>query len=86
MFDVEQPQELARVCGKIGAAIIQFCRLRLASGNVEFHADQLRRYVADHLAIDTAPASADRILRELRRVGKVRYSVVNRRQSLYRLF
>lgn len=86
LFDPVQPVELARVSGVIATAILEFFRMRRIKGLHEFHADELHNWVAGHIISSTAPASADRILRELRRVGKVQYVVVNRRQSLYRLF
>ena len=83
LFDAQQPHELTRVTGKTAGAILGFLRRRLANGFVEFHADDLRGDVACHTV--TAPASADRILRDLRRAGVVDYVVVNRRNSLYRI-
>lgn len=84
LFDQEQPAQLQRVTGMIAHSILTFVRYRLTSGRPEFHADELRAHVAQQLP--SAPASADRILRALRRAGKVRYTVVNRAKSLYRLF
>lgn len=84
-FDAEQRDHIVRVTSVIGNTILRFLRVRLAAGHVEFHADDLRRYIAEHLAEPTAPASADRILRFLRRRGLCAYEVVNRHQSLYRV-
>jgi hypothetical protein len=83
LFDPEQRAELARVTGATAGAILNFLRRRLANGFVQFHADDLRGDVACRLP--TAPASADRVLRDLRRAGIVSYIVVNRRASLYRV-
>lgn len=85
LFDTEQRDEITRVTSVIGNTILRFLRVRLAAGHVEFHADDLRRYIAEHLTEATAPASADRILRELRQRGRCAYEVVNRHQSLYRI-
>lgn len=74
---------MERVTSAIGRAVLAFCRVRLAHGEPQFHADDLRSFVLR--AHPTAPASADRILRALRRAGQVSYQVVNRRQSLYRV-
>ena len=82
LFDAQQPEELERVTSAISRAILAFCRVRLATDPL-FHADDLRAFVLR--AHPTAPASADRILRALRRAGLVSYHVVNRRQSLYRV-
>lgn len=80
----EQEQQLARVIGALGRAILSFARSRKATGQVEFHADELREWVAARCT--AAPASADRVLRDLRRAGIVSYTIVNRRASLYRIF
>lgn len=85
LFDAEQRDEIARVTSVIGNTILRFLRVRLAAGHTEFHADDLRRYIAEHLTEPAAPASADRILRFLRRRGLCAYEVVNRHQSLYRV-
>jgi hypothetical protein len=85
LFDPIQPIELERVSGQIAKIILKFRDGRRLSGRLEFHAQELHDYVADHI-LNSAPASADRILRELRRSGRIQYTVVNRRQSLYRLF
>lgn len=82
LFD-EQQAQLARVSGALAGAILRFLRARLATGRPEFYANELREYVQG--AHDSAPASADRILRALRRAGNVDYVVVNRRDSLYRV-
>lgn len=84
-FDAQQREELQRVTSVIARTILRFCRVRLAAGHQEFHADDLRRYVGEQLAEPSAPASADRILRDLRQRGVVTYEVVDRRASLYRL-
>lgn len=83
LFDSEQAAHISRVTSQIARAILTFCRSRLATGQSEFHADDLRAWVSVREA--TAPGSADRILRDLRRAGVVDYRVVNRAQSLYRV-
>ena len=82
LFD-EQQVQLTRVTGAIGKEILTYLRRRFASGFTQFHADDLRGAVACHTV--TAPDSAGRILRQLRRSGVVSYEVVDRRRSLYRL-
>jgi hypothetical protein len=78
--DPEQSENLARVSGNIAEAILKFARRRLASRIPEFSAAEL------HAAVPmSAPASADRVLRDLRRRGKLHYEVTNRAASLYRL-
>lgn len=73
---------LSRVRSAIGAVIASWLRAR-GVGAV-FRASQLRAHVAE-VCGEKAPASADRILRALRRDGVVAYIVVDRRASLYRL-
>lgn len=72
--------ELGRVRSVIAAIVLAFCRSRIGR---EFHAQELRDYVAR--VHPTAPASADRILRDLRKRGLVAYVLVSRRRSLYRV-
>ena len=71
-------ENLSRVRAGIGSAVLEFCRARVGK---EFHADELRRFVASKHP--TAPASADRILRDLRRSGDLDYTVTSRRASTY---
>lgn len=71
--------ELEIVKGRIKRAILAF-----TAHKTVFRADQLRAYVAARCG-SLAPASADRVLRDLRQKGKLNYRVVNRRKSLYRL-
>jgi hypothetical protein len=75
-FD-EQQENLERVSSRIASAVVEFCRTHR-----RFHADELRQAVIAATGI-AAPASADRILRDLRRRGVIDYVVVNRRESLY---
>ena len=70
-------QHLERVRSRIGTAIVQFCRAHRT-----FHADDLRRHVEREVGT-ISPASADRILRDLRKRGVIAYTVVDRRRSLY---
>ena len=76
LFD-EQAENLERVSSRIGRAIVNFCR-----EHRQFHADELRRAVVRETGI-AAPASADRILRQLRQQGKLDYVVIDRRGSFY---
>ena len=78
MSESEQDEHIKRVTSKIGRAIIDFCR-----PGREFRADELRNYVSAHCKV--APASADRILRDLRAQKMLNYEILNRRQSLYRV-
>lgn len=73
-------ENLERVRNAIGAHVLAFCRARIGR---EFHAQELRDYVAR--VHPTAPASADRILRDLRSRGLVAYVLVSRSKSLYRV-
>jgi len=71
--------DIDRVRSRIKAAILAF-----TSKRVVFRADELRAFVAQRCGA-TAPASADRILRDLRQRGTLKYVVVSRRRSLYRV-
>lgn len=72
----EQGEHLERVRSKIARSVLAFCR-----DNEWFHAQELR----DHVVADTlvAPASPDRILRDLRQRGLLNYEVIDRRASYY---
>jgi hypothetical protein len=72
----KQDEELSRVTSAIGRAILEFARV-----NRTFHAEDLRRAVSNVSV--TAPASADRVLRDLRQRGLISYRVVSRTESLY---
>lgn len=78
-FNWNQAGHLERVSSRIGAAVLEFCQ-----SNRTFHAGDLHRYVAETTGI-TAPGSADRILRDLRKRGVVGYRVISRRESLYEI-
>lgn len=85
MADMETHQEnLERVSLRIAAAVMQFCRERLGWESKLFHADELRNYVTAATGIN-APASADRVLRDLRQKRQLDYEVVSRRESLYKI-
>jgi len=75
----EQRKNLERVTSAIGIDVLAFCRGR--GVDAEFHAAELHEYVGSHIA----PASADRILRNLRQCGHVDYVIINRRASLYQI-
>lgn len=73
------PEERGRVYQRIAPIILDFER---ANAGRQFHVEDLRRYVLGYVP-ETAPDSPGRILRELRLRGKLDYTVINRRQSLY---
>jgi hypothetical protein len=73
--------------------IIEFYELRLKGLDVHgkpipgenptrFTANDLRQYV-NAKNFGTAPASADRVMRNLRKAEKINYVLTNRAQSLY---
>ena len=76
-----QSAELARCETSLSDLIVQFYTQSMARGVRQFHASDLREFISIHTP--TAPASADRILRLLRRRGLLNYRVVNRQASLY---
>ncbi len=81
LFD-QQTANLDRVRSKIGLAVLAFAKARLET-QPEFVITELYKFVADGFSI--APASADRILRDLRQNGQLDYTIVNRRQSRYKV-
>jgi hypothetical protein len=78
-----QADNIRRVRSRIGDLVLGFCEGRLAAGRPEFRISELQAHVAD--ATQAAPASPDRILRLLRREGRLDYEVIDRAASLYRL-
>lgn len=79
-LDFEQARQLDRVRGKTAEAIVEFFE-GLQCGQ-EFHADDLRQAVASRVMV--APGSPDRVMRDLRQKGVIKYQVVSRADSLYR--
>lgn len=79
--DFIQADELAAVSSKISALIIDFYNLNGAGH--EFHLQELNDYVAARVMC--APGSAYRIMAHLRQKGCLRYKVVSRSNSLYRI-
>jgi hypothetical protein len=71
-----QGEHLERVRSRIGWVVIEFCE----EGRY-FHAQDLRDFVVERLKV--APASPDRILRDLRQRGLLNYEVIDRRASYY---
>jgi hypothetical protein len=81
--DDDNTPHLARVGARIGPTVLAFLRSRLAEGKPEFVMADLHEYVTRVYGV--APASPDRILRDLRAKGLCAYEVVNRRASRYRV-
>lgn len=77
----EQIEQIQRVRSNIGKLIVGFFEER--GIGAQFHADDLRKHVTGDAT--TAPASSDRIMRDLRKSGFINYEVVNRSKSLYRI-
>jgi hypothetical protein len=63
--------------------VLRFCASRLLLGAPTFRMEALTEYVADE--VPAAPASPDRILRQLRAEGLLDYEVIDRAGSLYRI-
>jgi hypothetical protein len=80
----EQTDNLDRVSARIGLAIRGFYHYRRETGERLFFVEELRRYVIAEVGI-IAPASPDRVMRLLRKQGVIHYTVVSRRESLYRI-
>ena len=69
---------------RIATAVISFVNMVLTNSlTQEFTASELRSYVSSQVD-NVAPASADRIMRQLRQNKIVNYVLVKRQQSLYR--
>lgn len=69
------------------AAVEAFVAQRLANtdeSGAAFTSDQLRFYVNNNMEKTVSPSTADRVLRDLRKQGKLDYLVLNRGRSLYR--
>jgi hypothetical protein len=79
-----QAAHLERVTSKLSAAILLFCKQRIAACRPEFHMEDIRGFLTTE-AVEFAPASPDRVLRQLRKLRAVDYVVVNRAESLYRI-
>jgi hypothetical protein len=76
---MSQSEELERVSARIAGAVIHFCRKHQGK---TFHADDLRLHVQRAVG-GGAPASADRVLRDLRQRGVINYEVISRSESRY---
>lgn len=77
----EQQRQLKRVTSRIGRAVLMFFHDHGVGD--EFHAHELHAYVSEIHGV--APASADRVMRQMRRDGELNYRVLNRAQSRYRI-
>lgn len=82
MSNSGMPEQLARVALNLNETIVEFFKLRLSGLENRFTANDLRHYV-NAKNFGTAPASADRVMRNLKKEGKINYVVVNRSKSLY---
>lgn len=74
-----QTEELSRVRTRLAESVLTFCR-----ANQQFRLTDLLAFMQGH-GDHGAPDSPSRILRDLRQRGKLSYTVVNRRASLYRI-
>lgn len=73
-------ESIGRVRERIAGHVLVYCRICLGS---TFRMEQLAAFVADR-GERVAPDSAGRILRDLRQKGAVEYTLLSRRDSLYR--
>jgi hypothetical protein len=78
-----QQNELGRVKTNIGELVESFILHRWQTGQPRFHMRDLHDYIFTRTHI--APASPDRILRQLRQEGKFDYKVIDRRASCYQI-
>lgn len=77
---MNQRENIERVTDAIARHVTAFL-----NAHQEFHVEDLRKYVYENVRGYVAPASPDRILRDLRQRKQVNYEVVSRRKSLYRV-
>jgi len=80
---MSQAAELSRVQANIGDLVERFVQDRWQTAQPRFYIQDLHDYIAARTQI--APASPDRILRQLRLEGKFDYKVVNRSDSCYEI-
>lgn len=78
---MSQTTELNRVSNNIRGHILTFLKIRLATVQPFFCMQDLHEYIRKNARI--APASPDRVLRQLRKDGKVEYRVISRAASKY---
>jgi hypothetical protein len=80
---VSQQEEINRVKANIGDLVEAFVLHRWQVGQPRFVMRDLHDYIFVRTQI--APASPDRILRQLRQEGKFDYDVIDRRASCYQI-
>ncbi len=80
---MSQTANLNRVKNNIGVHVKAFVKLRWDTDQKRFAMRELHDYIFQQTQI--APASPDRILRQLRLDGEFDYQVVNRKESLYEI-
>jgi hypothetical protein len=80
-LDFEQADNLHRVYGRVGQAILAFFA---GHAGRRFHMIELLRYIRQVVG-EIAPDSPGRIMRLLRRHGRIDYVVVSRSESLYEI-
>lgn len=78
-----QQEELNRVKINIGELVEAFILHRWQTGQPRFYMRDLHDYILARTQI--APASPDRILRQLRQDGKFDYEVIDRQASCYQI-
>lgn len=77
----EQAKQLERVKGSIADVILDFFKSKKVGDH--FFASDLHAFVGSRASI--APASADRVMRDLRQAGTIGYTVVSRSNSEYQV-
>jgi hypothetical protein len=79
----EQGENLDRVSRRISWAILQFYQRSKDERQPRFYAGDLREFVVSVAGHALAPASPDRVLRDLRKKHLLDYKVISRSQSKY---
>ena len=80
---VSQLEHLTRVKNNIGDLVEEFVNWRWSTNQPRFYMRSLHDFIFRRT--NTAPASPDRILRQLRAQGKINYKVIDRKASCYLL-
>lgn len=83
-MSVEQATQMAHVMGRVAKLVMAFARRKKRP--YDFNAKDLQVYCEERTGEHhIAPGTADRVLRQLRKDGRLNYVVLDRTKSLYRM-
>ena len=80
---MSQLEHLTRVKNNIGDLVEEFVKWRWSTNQPRFYMRSLHDFIFHRT--NTAPASPDRVLRQLRAQGRINYKVIDRKASCYLL-